>query len=196
MTEFSFYGGVNEIGGNKIRISGKDTSFLFDFGLAFNRANDFSLEFLAIINGILDFVALGLLPWIKGIYREDYLRHSGLSYDKEPAVDGVFISHAHVDHAAYIHHLREDMPIYLSEESLFILKALEDTGIASFSDYTQLKKSFHLVPKKRGEGHTRSKEKVPRDIRIIKPYKNFQVGEFNIKSILLTILFLACGCIG
>ncbi len=109
MTEFSFYGGVNEIGGNKIRISGKDTSFLFDFGLAFNRANDFLSEFLQPrkSNGILDFVALGLLPWIKGIYREDYLRHSGLSYDKEPAVDGVFISHAHVDHAAYIHHLRK-----------------------------------------------------------------------------------------
>lgn len=198
MTEFSFYGGVNEIGGNKIRISGKDTSFLFDFGLAFNRANDFLSEFLQPrkSNGILDFVALGLLPWIKGIYREDYLRHSGLSYDKEPAVDGVFISHAHVDHAAYIHHLREDMPIYLSEESLFILKALEDTGIASFSDYTQLKKSFHLVPKKRGEGHTRSKEKVPRDIRIIKPYKNFQVGEFNIKSIPVDhSLPGACGCI-
>ena len=144
MTEFSFYGGVDEIGGNKIRVSGKDTSFLFDFGLAFNRANDFLSEFLQPrkSNGILDFVALGLLPCIKGIYREDYLRHSGLSYDKEPAVDGVFISHAHVDHAAYIHHLREDMPIYLSEESLFILKALEDTGIASFSDYTQLKKSL------------------------------------------------------
>lgn len=185
MTDLSFYGGVGEIGGNKIKVDGPSTSFFFDFGLAFSRANDYLSEFLQPrkSNGILDFIALKLLPCVKGIYREDYLRHSGLSYESEPAVDGVFISHAHVDHAAYIHHLREDIPIYLSEESLFILKALEDTGIASFSDYTRLKKSFHLIPKKRGEGHTRSQEKVDRDIRITKPYQSFDLDEFRFKSI-------------
>jgi ribonuclease J len=185
MADLSFYGGVGEIGGNKIKVDGQETSFFFDFGLAFARANDYLSEFLQPrkSNGILDFVALGLLPCVKGIYREDYLRHSGMSYQSKPAVDGVFISHAHVDHAAYIHHLREDIPIYLSQESLFILKALEDTGIASFSDYTQLKKTFHLVPKKRGEGHTRSREKVNREIRITRPYKFFEMGEFHVKSI-------------
>lgn len=185
MMELSFYGGVGEIGGNKIQITNSDTSFFFDFGLAFGMANDYLSEFLQPrkSNGILDFVELGLLPCIKGIYREDYLRHSGLSCESEPAVDGVLISHSHVDHAAYIHHLREDIPIYLSEQSYLILKALEDTGISSFSEYTKLNKSFHLVPKKRGEGHTRSKEKVDRDIRILKPYKEFEIGRFRLKSV-------------
>ncbi|MDD1774470.1 MAG: MBL fold metallo-hydrolase [Methanobacterium sp.] len=185
MTDLKFYGGVDEIGGNKIRITGEENSFFFDFGLAFSRANDYLSEFLQPrkSNGIVDFVTLGLLPCIKGIYREDYLRHTGLSYDDEPAVDGVLISHAHVDHAAYIHHLREDIPIYLSEQSFLILKALEDTGIASFSEYTELKKTFHLVPKKKVDGHTRSREKVSRDIHLVKPYQDFEIGEFLFKSI-------------
>ncbi|MCE5214937.1 MAG: MBL fold metallo-hydrolase [Methanobacterium sp.] len=185
MTNIKFYGGVGEIGGNKIQVEGRESSFFFDFGLAFKRANDFLAEFLQPrkSNGILDFVTLGLLPCIKGIYREDYLKHSGLSYESEPAVDGVLISHSHVDHVAYIHHLREDIPIYLSNQSFLILKALEDTGVTSFSEYTCLKKSFHLVPKKRGDGHTRSKDKVDRDIRILKPYDEYYIGEFKVKSV-------------
>lgn len=186
MTDLSFYGGVCEIGGNKIKVDGKENSFFFDFGLAFGRANDYLSEFLQPrkSNGIMDFVALGLLPCIKGIYREDYLRHSGLSYEEEPAVDGVLLSHSHVDHAAYIHHLREDIPVYLSEQSYLILKALEDTGVASFSDYIQLRKSFQLAPKKRGDGHTRATNvKVDRDIRILKPYKDYDLGEFQVKLV-------------
>lgn len=183
MTGLTFYGGVGEIGGNKIKVDGKENSFFFDFGLAFNRANDYLSEFLQPrkSNGILDFVVLGLLPCIKGIYRDDYLRHSGLSYEREPAVDGVLISHSHIDHMAYIHHLREDIPVYLSEQSYLILKALENTGISSFSEYTVLKKSFHLVPKKRGDGHTRSNVTVDRDIRVLKPYQGYELGEFEFK---------------
>lgn len=185
MIDLSFYGGVDEIGGNKIKVDGKESSFFFDFGLAFGTANDYLSEFMQPrkSNGIFDFVALGLLPCIKGIYREDYLRHSGLPYQKEPAVDGVLLSHSHVDHAAYLHHLREDIPIYLSEQSLLILRALEETGIATFSDYTQLNKSFQLAPKKRGDGHTRAKVKVDRDIRVLKPYHGYEIGEFEVQMV-------------
>ena len=184
MTNIDFFGGVDEIGGNKIRVEGNDGSFFLDFGMAFSKANDYLSEFLQPrkANGILDFVALGLLPYIKGIYREDYLRHVGLSYPEEPSIDGVLISHAHVDHMAYVHHLREDIPIYLSNESFLILKALEDTGAASFSEYLHLKKTFHYSPKKRGEGFKRTNDKVERDIRIVKPYKKFELGKFSIKS--------------
>lgn len=46
MTSLSFYGGVGEIGGNKIKVDGKKNSFLFDFGLAFGTANEYLDEFL------------------------------------------------------------------------------------------------------------------------------------------------------
>jgi ribonuclease J len=185
LTSIDFFGGVDEIGGNKIRVDGKEKSFFFDFGMGFSKANDYLSEFLQPrkANGILDFVALGLLPCIKGIYREDYLRHVGLSYPEEPSVNGVLISHAHVDHVAYVHHLREDIPIYLSNESHLILKALEDTGAASFSEYLHLKKSFQLEPKIRGDGYKRAGGiKVERDIRIVEPYKAFEIGDFSIKA--------------
>ncbi len=185
MTSIDFFGGVDEIGGNKIRLKGKEGSFFFDFGMAFSRANDYLSEFLQPrkANGILDFVELGLLPEIKGIYREDYLKHVGLSYSKEPTVDGVLISHSHVDHVAYVHHLREDIPIYLTNESYLILKALEDTGAASFSEYLHLKKSFQLEEKARGDGFKRSNQiKVERDIRIIKPYEKFEISDFQIQA--------------
>ena len=69
MTELSFYGVVDEIGGNKIKVASPDSSFFFDFGLAFPRANTYLSEFLQPrkANGILDFVALGLLTCLKGI---------------------------------------------------------------------------------------------------------------------------------
>lgn len=184
MTNIDFFGGVDEIGGNKIRVRGKEESFFFDFGMAFSKANEYLSEFLQPrkANGILDFVQLGLLPCIKGIYREDYLRHVGLSHPEKPSIDGVLISHSHVDHVAYVHHLREDIPIYLSNESYLILKALEDTGTSSFSEYLHLKKTFHYLPKKKGEGYKRSSPKVERDIRIVEPYKKFEIGEFKIKT--------------
>jgi ribonuclease J len=184
MPKIDFYGAVNEIGGNKILINGPETSFFFDFGMGFSRANKYLSEFLQPrkSNGIIDFVELGLLPCIKGIYREDYLRHVGFKYEEEPAVDGVLISHSHVDHVSYIHHLREDIPIYLNKQSYLILKALEDTGTTPFSEYLHLKKSFQLTPAKKGNGFTRPKEIIDRDIEIIEPYEKFQIGEFNIKS--------------
>ncbi len=183
MTSIDFFGGVGEIGGNKIRVEGNDESFFFDFGMAFSRANEYLSEFLQPrkSNGILDFIELGLLPRIKGIYREDYLKHAGLSYPQEPSADGVLISHSHVDHVAYVHHLREDIPIYLSNESFLILKALEDTGASSFSEYLHLKKTFHFSPKKTGEGYKRSNHRVERDIRIVEPYKKFDIGKFSIQ---------------
>jgi ribonuclease J len=185
VTSIDFFGGVDEIGGNKIRVQGNEGSFFLDFGMGFSHANDYLSEFLQPrkANGICDFVELGLLPNIKGVYREDYLRHVGLPYPDEPSVNGVLISHSHVDHVAYVHHLREDIPIYLTNESYLILKALEDTGAASFSEYLHLKKSFYLEPKKRGDGYMRSRANiVDRDIRIVDPYQKFEIGDFSIKS--------------
>lgn len=183
MSTINFYGAVNEIGGNKILVKGSESSFFYDFGMGFSRANQYLSEFLQPrkSNGIIDFVEMGFLPCIKGIYREDYLKHVGLSYEDEPSVDGVLISHSHVDHVSYIHHLREDIPIYLNEQSFLILKALENTGVTTFAEYLHLKKSFYIKPSEKG-GFKRTTEKIDRDIRIIKPYKKFIIGDFSIKS--------------
>jgi ribonuclease J len=43
MLSLIFFGGVDEIGGNKIQINGPESIFFFDFGMGFSRANEFLL---------------------------------------------------------------------------------------------------------------------------------------------------------
>ena len=187
MVRIDFYGGVDEIGGNKILLGSDSTSIFLDFGMSFNKANEYFSEFLQPRkgNGIMDFVEMGLLPKIKGIYRDDYLKHCGLNSYEKPSVDGLLLSHAHMDHSAYIHHLRHDIPLYMTEESQLILKVLEETSSVSFGETLKYKKTFHFTAKKRSDGFKRliGKETlIERNLNIVEPYKNFEIGDLTLKS--------------
>jgi ribonuclease J len=46
MSSLTFYGGVKEIGGNKILLEEEDTRIFLDFGMSFKRSNLFFSEFL------------------------------------------------------------------------------------------------------------------------------------------------------
>ena len=46
MVNMSFYGGVHEIGGNKILIEDKGTKVFLDFGMSFGKRGRFFEEFL------------------------------------------------------------------------------------------------------------------------------------------------------
>ena len=187
MVKIDFYGGVDEIGGNKILLKSNSTSIFLDFGMSFKKANDYFSEFLQPRkgNGIMDFVEMGLLPDINGIYRDDYLQHSGLNSTENRSVDGVLLSHAHMDHSAYIHHLRHDIPLFMTKDSQLILKVLEDTSAVSFGETLEYKKTFHLTAKKSLDGFKRlsgNDAKLERVVNIVEPYKNFEIGNFTIRS--------------
>jgi ribonuclease J len=68
MVSLTFYGGVNEIGGNKILLKDGDTKIFLDFGMSFSKANQFFSEFLQPrkCNVIGDLIEFGLLPDLKG----------------------------------------------------------------------------------------------------------------------------------
>ena len=127
MVSLTFYGGVSEIGGNKILLKDGDTKIFIDFGMSFGRRSKFFEEFLTprTANGIGDFLAMGLIPDIKGIYREDLLKHIGREPEK-PEIDAVLLSHGHADHTNYISFLHSDIPIYCGETTLKLLKAIEE----------------------------------------------------------------------
>jgi len=127
MPQITFYGGVGEIGGNKILIEDSDTRIFFDFGMSFSKRAKYFEEFLKprTANGIGDFLAMGLIPDIQGIYREDLLSHMGRK-PEDPGIDGVFLSHAHADHANYISFLHKDIPIYCGETCKSILDAVNE----------------------------------------------------------------------
>lgn len=170
MTALTFYGGVEEIGGNKILLQTKNSKIFFDFGMSFKRAGLYFSEFLQPrkLNGIGDFLEFGLIPDLSGLYRTDYLKHMGRK-EEEREYDAVFLTHAHADHISYVHHLREDIPIYSSEATEKIMQALEDTGSSGFADFIHLKVNFKLEERKKGEGLKRMRGyKVKRDFRIIK----------------------------
>ena len=92
-TTLTFYGGVDEIGGNKILLKDGDTKVFFDFGMSFAMKKLFySPPFLSPKSG-KSLQEFGILPKLNGVYKFD---------DEEPQVDAVFVSHSHLDHSAYL----------------------------------------------------------------------------------------------
>ena len=132
--KLKFFGGVNEIGGNKIFLEDGDTKLFFDFGFSFSSARKYFSEFLRprVCSGLEDYFEFDLLPKMEGIYRDDLLAHSGKKLTVEPGINGVFISHAHADHSWNIAFLHKDMPIYCGETCKLFLQVIQETGRGSF----------------------------------------------------------------
>jgi len=184
LSSLTFFGGVNEIGGNKILFEDKGTKIMLDFGMSFSLSGKYFSEFLQPrkCNCLEDFITVGLLPKIKGIYREDYLKHAGWPKE-EKGLDAVLISHAHADHSAFIHHLRKDIPIYASPETLAIFNTLETTGSGGFKDFCNFTCSFEYKSKKDGSGYTKIIGDAAKSPRIIKPVdfnKKFRIDSVEI----------------
>jgi ribonuclease J len=132
MISLTFYGGVEEIGGNKVLLQEGDTSLFFDFGVSFNRRYHYFEEYLKPRPGagILDLLEMGLVPPLRGIYRDDLAPEDVLAHFdcQELTLEGILLSHAHVDHSGYISFLREDIPIYTTKMTAFIAKAMQDSA--------------------------------------------------------------------
>ncbi len=89
----TFYGGVNEVGGNKILLDDDGgTRIPLDFGKGFSRRARFFEEYLKprSANGLVDFIEIGLIPDVEGIYREDLLEMAGRKAGS-PTVDAVLV---------------------------------------------------------------------------------------------------------
>ena len=185
MTSFTCYGGVNEIGGNKILLEDKDTRVFLDFGMSFSLANQFFDEFMQPrkCNGIIDLLEFGLLPDLNGLYRCDYLSHCNLPPDPEPSFDGVLLSHAHMDHCSYIHYLRDDIPLYYTQGARDIMQALDETGSTGTCELISLKESFQTYVNKKGDESKLYGQKA-RKLRSYNIVENaFTVGEIEAEAL-------------
>jgi len=181
-------GGVNEIGGNKILLEHDGTRVLLDFGMSFGQSAKFFSEFLQPRKcaALEDFFELDLLPDLKGVYREDYIRHMGRS-PEERCVDAVLLSHAHADHAQYIHFLRFDIPVYCTAATKTILESLEATGSNQLSDLTSACETFTFYTNKKGNLSRvtrRNRDYVhERDFRIMEPETMAGIGSLNVEMV-------------
>lgn len=184
MTSLTFHGGVNDIGGNKFLVKDKDTTLFMDFGMSFSEEGKFFSQFLNArgSNALEDMFSLGILPKIKGLYRRDYARHVGFDGNENTQVDAILLTHAHVDHCAYIPYLREDIPIYCSEESKLIMQNFDDTGT---EQYLTLKEKFQVYENTRGEVNKAigDRVKIPRDVKLFKSGEEFPIDSIIVNPL-------------
>ena len=177
LVNLTFYGGVNEIGGNKILLQDRDTKIFLDFGMSFSRREMFFEEYLMprSANGIGDFLTMKLIPDIKGVYRDDLLKHFGRKTEK-PDVQGLLLSHAHADHANYISFLHEDIPIYCGETCKYLLEAIDEqtqrsieSEVLNFKKRPIFKENYRDPPIERMFNTFRTGDKIKIDSLEIDP---------------------------
>lgn len=185
--KLTFWGGVDEIGGNKILLEDKRAAVFLDFGKSYHEASKYFEEFLnpRVIHGLKDYLSLGLLPVRKGIYREDLTgilkkegernlyASLGVTSGSKPVVDGVLLSHGHLDHAGYISFLNPQIPVYASKNTMAVLKAFSVSRPKSLeNEILELSWREVVDPRKR----KRSK----REFRIIEDQKPFFIKNLEI----------------
>ena len=134
MTNLTFYGGVNEIGGNKILLEDKGTKIFLDFGQSFTFGEEYFTSWLQPrgLNGLGDYFEFGLLPKLSGLYSKKMLASTKLPY-ADPEIDCVFLSHAHFDHITHIEFLDPSIPVCMGVGVKLFMESMEETGY--FADY-------------------------------------------------------------
>lgn len=184
-SQITFYGGVHEIGGNKFLVEDKGTRIFLDFGMQMGKANQYFGEFMQPrnLNGMGDLFEFDLLPRLKGLYRQDFAKHINFDDSKESAFDAIILSHAHLDHAAYLHYIRPDIPVYCSEASKIILQTLQDTG--GKEEYLTFKRRFQVKTNKKGEKVRIQGEDAaePRKVVQTTDYKRFSIDSIEVEPL-------------
>ena len=185
MTNITFHGGVNDIGGNKFLVDDKGTKIFMDFGMSFTDEGKFFFQFMnpRTSNSLADYFAMGILPKIPGLYRADIAKHIGFGGDEPTDISGVLLTHAHVDHCKYVSYLRPDIPIYCSEASKLIMQNYDETG--NFDQYLTLKERFQVYTNNKGEISRKTGDKVavPRNIKVFEEGKKFSIDSIEVEPL-------------
>jgi len=149
--EIKFFGGVNEIGGNRILVREGSTSLFLDYGMGFARHREFFEEYLKpryASTGIKDLLRLNMIHNIPGLYRTDLLNLIGQTPHAAPSVDGIVLSHIHQDHSGLVSLLDERIPVICSEITKTYAEAILTSGRSSLE--TDIPK-YRLKPSINGD---------------------------------------------
>ncbi len=161
MNEITFYGGVGEIGGNKILLKSPETKVFLDFGKSFGKEKFFYKEPYLSPRNEDQLLNLGLLPKIEGIYKDDL----------EPNVDGVIVSHPHLDHWGYTCYLDNRIPIYCGEDTKTVIVNYEQSSSAGPS------KDYYLAHL------TKNIDKEYKDFRTFTSGSRKTIGDIHIEPV-------------
>ncbi len=140
--------GTHEIGGSCVELSVGNNRILIDFGIPLVTRDHKPFDSNSLKGKtIQDLKTQGILPDIKGLYK-----------DEEKGIDGILISHSHLDHYGFLHYVNPEIPIYLSQ------------GAGILIDVSNI-----FIPTKVGK----------LNINIISNKKRFKIGDFTVQSFLV-----------
>jgi ribonuclease J len=138
-----FLGGVREIGGNKVIVEDGPDRILIDFGPSFSPVwEQYWGQYLQprTASPVKDYLEFGLLPRVEGLFSEEALAGSDLK-PTEPEFQGVFVSHAHLDHAGHLKLLDPRIPVYVSEGTGTLLDTIEESTYTRYGEHP-----WHRMP--------------------------------------------------
>lgn len=116
MVSVTCFGGVGEIGGNRILVEDEKSRLFLDFGKSYTQEKLYFDEPFLAPRELNNLRALDLLPPIPGIYEGD---------GEEYPLDGILISHPHMDHYDSVRMLKREYPIFCSPIGKEVLLARE-----------------------------------------------------------------------
>lgn len=135
--------GTREIGGSCVELETRKSRVLIDFGIPLVSANGQPFDTSQLKNkSIPQLKAEGILPNISGLYK-----------DEQKGIDGILISHSHLDHYGFLQYVNPEIPVYLSQGASLLIEV-----------------SNIFIPTKVGKLNT----------RIIKDKKRFSIGDFTV----------------
>ena len=128
MTTLTFYNGLREIGGTFVVVETDEARCMFDFGFAVMDRMDDKIA-VRYNECAADYARLGVLASQDGIYDEETAKTLGLvSFENDKKKNFFVISHMHIDHMGGLGMLDQNLPVYMSEDSLKLYRRLEACG--------------------------------------------------------------------
>ncbi|OKY78728.1 MAG: mRNA degradation ribonuclease J1/J2 [Candidatus Methanohalarchaeum thermophilum] len=162
MASIKVYGGAGEIGGNKIHLKTEDTSLFLDFGRSFGGEKQYYDNPYLTPRDPEQLQELGLLPDISSLYKND----------EEPEIDGVMITHPHLDHWGYCCYLDNDIPLYCGETTKDMILNYEYSGSCAPS------KKYYIGNLTKSKGR-----KVYRDFQTFRTGDKIEFDDLSIEPI-------------
>ena len=125
-------GGAGEIGGNKILLHGEEGAIFLDFGINLKKKREYAVGhgFERINRVLRNYLFVGILPVISGVYREDLALNEKILNDaRSLSIDCCIISHGHLDHYGSLAFLKVETPIAVSKSMKALIEhSIETSG--------------------------------------------------------------------